>query len=896
MIKLSRKTTLACSAAIGVMAIASAASAQQRAFNIPSEDAPRAIAEFARQADVQIVAPVTLLHGVKTPAVAGSLDTRVALRQLLAGTGLHIASDTGTVIALRLREPSETVNASSVTLAVAQGAPAAETAAPPTPPAPSGLAEVVVTARKRSESLLTAPVTVTAFTAQALEAKGIANLTDVASFSPGVKFNSVGTGRADRSNQQIIIRGMTPNFNGNVSVFIDGAPVVGYGFVEGVEDLERVEVLKGPQSATFGRATFSGAMNLVTKDPTNTYHASVDAQVMTYNGYDLRAAIEGPIIPDKLTFRLQGRDYHTDGSYKNAAISGATIGDQASYSMNGALKATPSEHLTIKVFGNYWIDHDGSGATYKLSYLDYNCAAGAAGAALNYTCGALPKANLARLGYNDQVDAPVQNQILRNALKGIIPYPGIPQDFTNHFGLERRAYHTHGIIEYDLPQIDATISSLTSYDSDVYVELQDIDLEDTRNQPNALATAANATTIQPYVNWPTYVPFSQVGYSQEFRIQGGAHQRFHWLLGGSYVHQDTGFAAGALLAAGFVNFQTPSTTVTETAGGFFSLGYDITSQITVSFEGRYQNEKQTLYNLSAGRVAQAAESSNNFLPRALIQYKPSHDLMVYASYSEGLNPGGFNSNLTAFTPAQATIIQARYGIGLTVAPETLKNYELGVKGKFWDGRAQVTADVYHAVWTNQVVENDVTINGVPGVPAGDQVQINENIGQTDLNGVELEAVVTPMTGLTIDSNFGYTPSDIRKYTCLICQLQVNGKTDVVGHHLSHVPAITFNLGVEYKHPLTSEIEGYARVDWQYQDKIYEDETNLAWIPANSKVNLRLGGTRGGIRVEGFVTNLFDDITYTNAQLNEDLVHGFGNDVVAGLPQRRTFGLRVKASF
>ena len=486
-----------------------------------------------------------------------------------------------TLKSILLAGASAAVALSLPALADAQAASANDAGAT----SPNSLAEVVVTARKRTESLLSVPVAVTAFTAEAIEAKGITSLTDVANFSPGVKFNSVGTGRSDRSNQQIIIRGMTPNFNGNVSVFIDGAPVVGYGFVEGVEDLERVEVLKGPQSATFGRSTFAGAVNLVTKDPTNSYHASIDAGVMSYNGYDIRASVEGPIIPDKLTFRLQGRDYKRDGSYTNAADPSETIGAQASYSVNGSLKATPTDKLTIKVFGDYWIDHDGSGATYKLSQPDYNCAAGAAGATLNYTCGPLPNANLSRLGYNDQVDAPVYNQIILNSLHGVDQYPGVPRDFTNHFGLERRAYHVHGIIDYDLPQIDAVFSSLTSYDSDKYVELQDIDLEDTRNQPNPFYTPAAASTLQPYVNWPTYVPFDQTGYSQEFRLQGGADRRFHWLLGGSYVHEDTGFAAGALLTTGFVNFQTPSTTVTKTIGGFFSLGYDITSQITASFEG-----------------------------------------------------------------------------------------------------------------------------------------------------------------------------------------------------------------------------------------------------------------------------------------------------------------------
>ena len=195
-----------------------------------------------------------------------------------------------------------------------------------------------------------------------------------------------------------------------------------------------------------------------------------------------------------------------------------------------------------------------------------------------------------------------------------------------------------------------------------------------------------------------------------------------------------------------------------------------------------------------------------------------------------------------------------------------------------------------------MVENDVTINDVPGVPPETRFRSMRTSGKTNLNGVEIEATVVPLRGLTIDTAFGYTPSDIKEYVCLVCQISVTGNPNVNGHHLAHVPATTFNLGVEYTHPVTADVDGYVRVDWQYQGRIYEDETNLAWIPSSSKVNLRIGATRGNLRLEGYVTNLFDDLTYTNAQLNEDLVHGFINDVVAGLPDRRTFGARLRATF
>jgi iron complex outermembrane receptor protein len=758
-----------------------------------------------------------------------------------------------------------------------------------------GVAEVVVTARKRNESLLTVPVTVTAFTAEDMAVKGIVSLTDVANFTPGLKLDATAQSRNDRSNQTLIIRGMTPTFNGNVSVFIDGAPVVGNGYVEGVDTVDRVEVLKGPQSATFGRATFAGAINLVTSDPTAAPHANVDVSVETYNGYDVKGMVEGTIIPDKLTAMVQGKFFSTDGTYKNSANPSETIGAQKTDAINVTLKFTPIENLSLKVFGDYWIDHDGPGATGILPDTTYNCAAGAAGATKNYVCGPLPQINLNTIAVNDTLDTAVQNVLFKNVTGKIAYMPGMSGSFSDHAGIERRAYHTHGILNYDIPAIDATLTAVTSYDEDKYEYVGDLDNQNTINIPNPNYTAANASVTQPYVNWPALVQFVQYGYSEEARLQGGSKGPFHWSLGGSYVFQSSGFSTGALLQTGPINFQLPTTVQTQTTGGFFSLGYDVTSQISLTFDGRVENEKQTLYSLYPTAVQQAQESFTNFMPRALIQYKPTKDIMVYFSYSEGVNPGGFNDNLASgFTAADVASIEKQYGVGLSVAPEKIDNYELGIKGKFFDNRLEMTADVYHAIWNNQVTENNVRAFN-SSINTTEQLQLYENAGQTLLTGFELEGTFKPVTGLTFNGSLGYTPSDIRKFICTACAQLITGSTNVTGNQLPNVPALTANLGAEYRRPLIGEFDGYARVDWLYTGRIYEDYTNLAWVKDNSKVNVHVGVTRGRATLEGYVNNVFDDLTYVNAQNNTDLIHG-GNAVILGLPLRRVFGLRYRQSF
>ena len=141
---------------------------------------------------------------------------------------------------------------------------------------PAAVEEVVVTARKREERLLETPVAVSAVTAKDIESLGLANLNDITKATPGFFISNYGTQRNDRATQVLTIRGMPPSINTipAASVFINGAPVTG-GFVPGVADLERAEVIKGPQSAYFGRSSFAGAVNLVTKRPGDSFSGSV---------------------------------------------------------------------------------------------------------------------------------------------------------------------------------------------------------------------------------------------------------------------------------------------------------------------------------------------------------------------------------------------------------------------------------------------------------------------------------------------------------------------------------------------------------------------------------------------------------------------------------------------
>jgi iron complex outermembrane receptor protein len=348
--------------------------------------------------------------------------------------------------------------------------------------------------------------------------------------------------------------------------------------------------------------------------------------------------------------------------------------------------------------------------------------------------------------------------------------------------------------------------------------------------------------------------------------------------------------------------------ITKTKGVYASLAYDIMPNLTVSVEGRYQNDNIATFsyivpaNFPTPNVVPAvafnplvSENQRTFKPRALIQWHPTDKVMIYTSYAEGGNPGGFNTNLIQYNATQQQMLKDLYGITLEILPEKIKSWELGVKGTFLDNRAQLTADVYHAIWVNQVVSSQISISNIPGILPTSFFTSSQNVGQTNFTGIELEGTVVAAEGLTLNGAFDYNPSTIKKYICASCKLSITGSDQVTGNHMASVAATTANFGIQYNRPLTDELAGYVRADWTYQGRIWSDETNLSWIPASSKVALRAGIERGKVSVEGYVTNLLDDSSWSGVLRSTDVFHPGTNDFILGFPQRRTFGLRVRAA-
>lgn len=270
------------------------------------------------------------------------------------------------------------------------------------------LEEVIVTARKREESLLEVPFAITAFTAEALEQYDFEDFNELQYVTPGFTFVETGI-RQDRSGFSYILRGINVASAAQpaaaATLFVDGAPVV-IGRLSSFQDAARVEVLKGPQTAYFGRNTFAGAINVVTKNPGNEWVVVVSGELAKYDTSDIDVSVEGPILEDTLSFRVNAKQMIKGGHYSDNAFGRGDIGRRETRAMSGTLYFTPSDQLAIKVFGEYSELDDGISAFWDFPINEFgNCNPGG-GAVPNWYCGVLPDARVAetRIGVPAIVD------------------------------------------------------------------------------------------------------------------------------------------------------------------------------------------------------------------------------------------------------------------------------------------------------------------------------------------------------------------------------------------------------------------------------------------------------------------------------------------------------------
>jgi iron complex outermembrane receptor protein len=776
-----------------------------------------------------------------------------------------------------------------------------------------GIKDIVVTARRRNESLLSTPVAITALTGRELMAAGIVSLEDAVNYVPGVNFVAMATegGRADRSFASIVLRGVVPSSSSlqTTALFIDGVPVTSAISIQSLTDPARIEVLKGPQSAYFGRQTFAGAINVVSKETTDHWTGTFNASLGSRATHDFWGELSGPIT-DRLGITATVRDNAKNGSYQNSALPSQNLGAQETFNATLMLEWKPADNLTFKAYGLYTKDNDGPAATGFISAYPINNPDGSvlvpdgSNCSLpggRFICGKIPQINsISTTAIND----PAVIAALGSSTGRYIS----PSQGTQRYGLVSRYYHGHFVADWKVSP-SVTLSSLTGYDHQMYSELASID------GYNSTSIPANGFGTEPFFNYPVLIEGLSKTFSEEVRASYD-HGPLKASVGGSYLYSYSAGDGGGATGSAAASYNPFNPQYSKTYGIFGNLSYDLTSRLNISLEGRWQSEQSVLLGAIGGTTVTSyatpglyaykqvitTDVFKNFMPRAIMQYKFAEKNMVYASYSQGVNPGQFNQLLNL--PTSIVAIAQAGGANLDVLPEKMTNYEIGAKGLLLDNRLRYTLAGFLMYWHDQAnQQTSLFIDPVTGLPR--QEIYDTNNGRVRITGVEADVVADVTHQLNFEVNAAYIDSKVLagSNAAVTGLTGINAAADNAfrGNQNPYTSKYSATVSATYTVPLTDTISGYIRGDFTYKSKVFIDVANLTWTPASTNTNLRIGAKTGNLTVEAYASNLFNNrVPYSGGEFYsvEPSFSHFTqfSAVTTQLRDLRTVGARMTVSF
>lgn len=786
--------------------------------------------------------------------------------------------------------------------------------------------EIVVTARKTEERLQEAPLAVSVVTSEGIDRLGFNSVTDLTRATAGLVFDDSFGRDANRP----VIRGQA-NILGDsgVAFFIDGIYFNGSIADYDIDSIARIEVVKGPQSALYGRNTYSGAINIITKSPGDRWGGRVQADVAEGMTYDVSGSISGPLAPG-LGLIVGGRYFKNEGLFTNR-FDGTPIGVQETSSGFAMLKYDNGGALRVGLRGNYTRTRDGQPAIFATDANENNC---------------LPDNGALYAGRG-------------RYFCGVIQPRPVSSDYSRQFAGEfvGNAIDTWNAglsIDIDLTD-NLTLTSLTGYNNREAVQRTDGDYSPNRFQGVIFATIPLGSPVAPsipfgFASSQTDFSFSNASeredWSQELRLQYTT-DRARVLVGGYYWDQDSvsrdnrvlppGAQAEAnanMLAArqarcaitprcGSLSPAFPLGTLAESRNSsidnirnmavFGSISYNLTDQLSISAEGRYQEERiRTLAQtatVAAGNIGAPVRGEatfREFLPRITVDYQLTPDNLLYAVYSEGQKPGGFNG--------AAAISVGRS----TFDAEDVKSYEVGTKNTFLDGALVVNLALFHNQITGYQLTQPVEVINPPAAPQ--QVTAINNAGDARINGFELELIARPSPELTLTANYAFADSrfrrgldenqgvlddvaDDRLVNCSTgdqlpniagCQSRFG---DITGKSLPRAPEHTVFVDLDYRRDIgNSGWQGFAGINAYLLSSSFAQVHNLAKTGDSVISDVRLGAQNDNFRIQLYVRNLFDETAVNQliryADANRDLRRSF----IAGLRPPRRFGVIAEVRF
>jgi iron complex outermembrane recepter protein len=788
---------------------------------------------------------------------------------------------------------------------------------------------VIVTARKREETLQTVPLSVTTFSAKAIEARGLTSIADVATQTPGFSFRS-GFGRTfDRP----VIRGMATIQGGsNAAFFIDGVFVTGSIAGYGLDNLERIEIIKGPQSAQFGRSSFAGAINYITRKPGDRLRGKLTTTLGDSGRLEASGFLSGPLMGNKLKFEINARGYSFDGQYRNELDPGRNLGEESTFSYGAGLFFTPFEGLELSYRGTRIKDQDGSPAFALI------------GRTIGQTF-PLPAGQLQTNGINcfaPQLTGalfngrPVASARARGYWCGAVPIPSKFALNTQEFAAAGFPYALNREIERNTIKLDWDFKDwnfTATYGDNNFVNRNytDQDYSDLRT--------------------PGFETYGQSGSSDKstnIRIATPATWRIRGQLGYyTYEEKDdpTNFGGDLRVTVNGVsraftasddkallprNLSAPGRV--ENTAWYGQLEVDITEKLRASVEVRSQTDivatsgvsSATALGVAYTRSLDVLTSLDSVLPRYTLDYKLNDDVLIYGVAAKGNKPGGVNTGLYSAIYTDAQVAEFVSLGAANFKEEEIWSYEIGAKTTWYDNKLVLNAAAFYIDWTNQQLTQTAPVqatgrrDGILGT-----VAYNVNAGQSEIKGLEINAIARPLPWLELRFGYGLqatkiinfinddqadlyitvddiaalnaaappapaTATQAQRDAANLARLNaanalIARRGNAAGNELPRTPKHQVQLGATASQTLTNGIKMSYRADYTWEAKRFIQVDNLGWSKPLNLLNLRASAELSRATISLWMNNALDSDSPV------DILRSIDTAQTIGRPRTRTFG-------
>ena len=763
------------------------------------------------------------------------------------------------------------VGAASVAKAQTTG-PAAESS--------DALTEIVVTAEKRDSTVQKTPISITAVSGADLTAAGIVNLSTVAAETPGVSIRSAGPGQ-----NEIEMRGMTSNGGAapTVGFYLDDVPLsppagANNGKVvidPNLYDLDRVELLRGPQGTLYGSGSMGGTVKLVTAQPQlNKFDASVELTGSHTQGASDNGAVNFmlnlPIVDDTVALRLVGTSLHNSG-WINRDVLGSGFPLEPGFdpaAPPGTVIALPRGNVTA--VAPVAIYHD-------VNDEDLHSIRGSLLIKLGDNLTITPSVFYQRItqgGANTYDDPPGTSP------SSLAHYQPIDtaEPFQDEFTLASL------VIKYRLEGAEVTSSSSVWNREE--------------KQTQDLAEDFQALVQLPFfVNSPLTETDTSHQWSEELRIASSGDGSLQWLAGGYFSQFRSNFQQDSVVddwipIVGSSNLITESQPQTiRQAAAFGNVSYQFSEFWKATAGLRYYNYRSTMSVNDTGLFASGDpvaaftiyddQSASGVTPMASLAFTPTGDLTVYASAAKGFRPGGGNQYVPISGPASCESQTGPAGAPHTYGSDSVWSYELGEKARALDGRFTINSAVYYEKWSNIQIQ----------VPLACGFFYTANAETAGIYGTELEVKAKLIAALTVSANGGYTHAT---YSKDFAPYSADAPIYSEGQRVPDVPLYTAGVALNYDAPLFGAFNLLARIDDNWVGPIVDYTFGQNNLPGHSIADARIGLANDRISGYLFVNNLTD----TRAALSDTNSLGanaaFLNRVATNQP--RTIGLTVGYKF